>query len=490
MCNQDRTKVTQNESEQNKIPSSRREFMASVGRTMAVSASVLAGSKISFANSFLPAAGVAPESREPRHHYFLHIQLDGGLDSQYLFDARPLEFTEKKLLVNYYGKDPILYTGKNGQASYRTDLVEPLMRWSSRFAVLNGVVMGPTFEGHDQGLNVLMTGNAFGGASYLPMTNMDGRFLDYIQTGRVFSGAFTNTGGSMELSPSVCRQLASQIKAIAGKRHVLAASDRQAQTVGGRNSSLGLSSRQLRAAYAGIPDFATRLSNVEISESSPSSGQNSDSLIKNTKANVQLFTEIVRVGVANAGFLVINEDLDTHGASSAKALPNIVSKISEALAAVFEHLHTTPSPSGRSMLDDTTIIIGTEFSRTMRQQSGDFEQMGTDHNPLNNTIILAGKGVKGGQVIGASDFSTTTENLSKAHLALDPAKIKLMGLPFDYATSQVLADVRLETYDPARYITAMSVNNTIQEIAGIPADKRVTFGRGLPVVPSIKAVIA
>ncbi len=53
----------------------------------------------------------------------------------------------------------------------------------------------------------------------------------------------------------------------------------------------------------------------------------------------------------------------------------------------------------RGMLEDTLVIWGGEFGRTPMSEKGN----GRDHNPTGFTMWMAGGGVKGGQVIGATD---------------------------------------------------------------------------------------
>jgi hypothetical protein len=53
----------------------------------------------------------------------------------------------------------------------------------------------------------------------------------------------------------------------------------------------------------------------------------------------------------------------------------------------------------RGLLDSTLVIWGGEFGRTPMSEAGD----GRDHNPYGFTMWLAGGGVRGGQVIGATD---------------------------------------------------------------------------------------
>jgi uncharacterized protein (DUF1501 family) len=51
------------------------------------------------------------------------------------------------------------------------------------------------------------------------------------------------------------------------------------------------------------------------------------------------------------------------------------------------------------LLDSTLVVWGGEFGRTPFNEKGD----GRDHNPWGFTIWMAGGGVKGGRIIGATD---------------------------------------------------------------------------------------
>lgn len=56
----------------------------------------------------------------------------------------------------------------------------------------------------------------------------------------------------------------------------------------------------------------------------------------------------------------------------------------------------------RGLLDETLVICGGEFGRTPASQRGP-SKPGRDHSPSGYTTWLAGGGVRGGQVIGATD---------------------------------------------------------------------------------------
>jgi hypothetical protein len=66
----------------------------------------------------------------------------------------------------------------------------------------------------------------------------------------------------------------------------------------------------------------------------------------------------------------------------------------------------------RGLLDDTLLIWGGEFGRTPMTEG----TSGRDHNPHGFTTWLAGGGVKGGQVIGATDEVGLRAAEDKAHV--------------------------------------------------------------------------
>jgi hypothetical protein len=66
----------------------------------------------------------------------------------------------------------------------------------------------------------------------------------------------------------------------------------------------------------------------------------------------------------------------------------------------------------RGLLDETLVIWGGEFGRTPMSEGSN----GRDHNPHGFTMWLAGGGVKGGQVVGATDAVGLRAEQDKAHV--------------------------------------------------------------------------
>jgi uncharacterized protein (DUF1501 family) len=120
----------------------------------------------------------------------------------------------------------------------------------------------------------------------------------------------------------------------------------------------------------------------------------------------------LKIGAAKSATMVMTDrQLDVHAPLLARALPNVVRGVAKDVAAALDYLAATPYDETRSLLDFTTVMINSEMSRTMRQLAADsVDRTGTDHNPFTNTVLLAGKDVRGGLVLGASDFQTADED--------------------------------------------------------------------------------
>jgi hypothetical protein len=83
---------------------------------------------------------------------------------------------------------------------------------------------------------------------------------------------------------------------------------------------------------------------------------------------------------------------DAHSGLKANHSTNAL-KVDRPIAALLKDLKS------RGLLEDTLVVWGTEFGRTPASQGTD----GRDHHPHAFTMWLAGAGVKGGTVYGATD---------------------------------------------------------------------------------------
>ena len=85
----------------------------------------------------------------------------------------------------------------------------------------------------------------------------------------------------------------------------------------------------------------------------------------------------------------------------------------------------------RGLLESTLVIWGGEFGRTPMSEKGD----GRDHNPYGFTIWLAGGGLPGGRIIGATDAFGMHAVEDRAHvLDLHATILHLIGLDHNELT--------------------------------------------------------
>lgn len=402
-------------------------------------------------------------------HFFLQVMFIGGMDSSYTFDARPLAMTEAKLQVNHGGQAPILYRGSNGQETWMAPYASPLSRHMSDISVLNGVVMMPAFDGHDNNVGFLITGNPFGGEAMMPHLNegVDKLPLDYalVGKGRLLT-TISNSDNSVPLSVESAKAFTGRVQAVQGlgdasplKTFLL----NRMLVNGAGKGKLSAAARAMADSFQRMPPLAASLQDLAIDDKNP------DDILQ----AASLIAAMFKGNVTRGAMLVFDTDLsqtqnlDNHDSASAKALPGVITKLMTQLAGVFDTLKATPYDDKRSVFDVTTVLVGSEFARTMRQTYQPIEESGTDHNPMTNTILVAGKGIKGGQVIGQSDFQSAAEQdkLSGAHLSFDPMKVKAMGRPFDFDKGVPRTDLPA-AYQPADFLTFSSVANTIYKIFG------------------------
>jgi hypothetical protein len=139
-------------------------------------------------------------------------------------------------------------------------------------------------------------------------------------------------------------------------------------------------------------------------------------------------------------------------------------------------------------MDVTTVMVTSEFGRTMRAPDMPIEATGTNHNQYSNTILLGGKGIKGDLVIGESDFRNVDEAVSKAHLAVDPVLEKTMGRPFDFASLSSRKDLP-ENFDVNDYLTIGSVINTVYSRFNVPAEHLRKNGHDANPAPSLWRIL-
>ncbi|MCA9117872.1 MAG: DUF1501 domain-containing protein [Planctomycetaceae bacterium] len=115
---------------------------------------------------------------------------------------------------------------------------------------------------------------------------------------------------------------------------------------------------------------------------------------------------------------------DTHGNHNASNA-RLCKDIDQPIAALLTDLKQ------RGLFEETLVVWGGEFGRTPTTQSGD----GRDHNPFGFTMWMAGGGIKGGTVYGATDEFGFRAIENKVHVHdLHATMLHLLGLNHEQLT--------------------------------------------------------
>ena len=148
-------------------------------------------------------------------------------------------------------------------------------------------------------------------------------------------------------------------------------------------------------------------------------------------------------------------DWDHHGGSGAdlgKALTQVTREIDQPCAALIKDLKS------RGMLDDTLVIWGGEFGRTVYSQGGlSKENYGRDHHPRCFTSWLAGGGVKAGIAYGETDEYCYNVVRNPVHVRdFNATLLHLLGIDHEKLTFKFQGlDQKFTGVLPAKVVTGL-----------------------------------
>jgi len=165
-----------------------------------------------------------------------------------------------------------------------------------------------------------------------------------------------------------------------------------------------------------------------------------------------------------------NKNLDTHSAHPQNHLAQ-QKEVWEEIAGYFKAFKETPFGES-NLFDHTTFMAISEFSRTPALNTS----QGKDHNPYTNSVLLAGKGINRGRVIGESRVLSRKTSVG--------GMSKHMALPLDYRSGEIY---RGNTLPPSKAVNLIFPEDVARTVAGIFGNPTgfETAPLSLPVIPGV-----
>ena len=196
---------------------------------------------------------------------------------------------------------------------------------------------------------------------------------------------------------------------------------------------IGTLNRSHLERHGGPSDLDARIESYELAFRMQSAGAEAFDLSRETRETAKLYglnaQETSEVGTCcllarrlverGVRFVQLyHNDWDHHGGIK-NDIAVVAREVDQGMAALLRDLKQ------RGMLQDTLVVWGGEFGRTPMTEGSN----GRDHNPHGFSMWMAGGGVKGGQVIGATDAVGLRAEQERTHVHdLHATILHLMGM--------------------------------------------------------------
>lgn len=374
--------------------------------------------------------------RNTKPHFFVLVRANGGAHPPLGLDPIILsEITRREI-------DPIsLDTGETSVGDPRHfypayteneyvragDLIlgkaaKPLLPWVQDIAFLNGVMLLPQSPFHDVCRRYGSTGLPGGTAPLIPF-QLERETLSGSQFGTFFNGALDNDLKSMLLGTPLS-SLGVTLQSRTKRADPAVVRARQRLRNGG-----GLS-----AAFRGVIDLEEKGPKAIQLNEEYRKALDVDALAFSSEEDaIRLLAVAFNSGLARFASLDLEDStgvLDSHNQHREGHVLALESKFSyfAALLKAFKNIRFEGGDREESLFENTTFLFMSDFARSSWRQGPD----GTDHNPQNSSVLLAGKNIAGGKKIGAS-------TVISPDALINEDRSRLQALPFNYSLGRSLS---------------------------------------------------
>lgn len=345
-------------------------------------------------------------SQEKRPHLFVHFHIMGGAHSILgpgFISQQSIEKRDKYRLTNrdYYrvirDEDAIVFGDK---------LVGPalvsLEPWFSRMCIFDGIMMKNNSVDHRENLFYMQTGSRKASGNLAGVhVNPIGHSLPYTMASN-FSVTESVSGTALNLSK--VSNLENESKPFGYDAYVRGEYQPENSTE---------EAKMLR--FQNVQNFLSKRKELRYS----------------TNQSFETYTDIV-AGYLSGQFASVTlntlsgGNIDSHTAYSRTAVSSLTQHYAE-VSNFLSFISQIETNSGSSLIDETTVLVTTDFSRSAWKEGDD----GTGHNPWTNAALVFSPNLRGGVKIGNSSITSgvnSTDQQSKFH-----------SLPYDFKNGRSLS---------------------------------------------------
>ena len=392
----------------------------------------------------LARADGGPVTPGTKKKFFVLIRAQFGWDVTLGLDPQvmPAGCDENDIFIEYRPEDIL----SNQSGSLRlAPAAAAMMPYANSMAIINGVFMSDSNVDHGRNLNYATAGTPNDGAPSLAID-----VASHSDVGRF--GVIFDQDLSSGDNPTVMTTTFNNLQSLASGGSLGAI--RSFLTGLGGNDAYAKAQATFLNGDKEIGELKKALAAKQAN-----ANQNQSSSQSQSASNGFLAACGFASGCANQAQITIQENLDTHSdhpVNHMKAQTSVWTQI----AAICELFKSVPvGTDGSSVFDQTTFMVVSEFSRTPALDAS----KGKNHNPLTNSVLLLGNGVRGGQVAGKSHLISRTRTT-------DGASRHVASL-YNYQTGAV-AQTRVEaTQKEFDFIRPENIAATVRQIAGAtPSD--------------------
>lgn len=406
----------------------------------------LAGGALVLPNgTLLTSVGCAPgEVARRTPHYFIFYFLMGGWDL--VLTSEPVPPKGDTIWIPYDEDDAVEIGNQRFGPAFK-----PLAPFADKTAILRGIYVDAL--NHPQARIRMCTGRFKPPGPRPTVPSIQSIIADHLgkqyelpnlSSDSLRPATFRGDGMDERLEPVRVASI-EQLKGLVGWKGDIAKYRKEIAATLAKKDAL------LAEQYADVPlaqDFHTyaNLARSTLDSDYPKRVRSSESLtgdatFDRTVKNARLAIEAVRQDLAPV-ITVGSGEFDSHTRSQYATHMTAVNRGMKAVAMIAEGLESTPMPGGKTLLDHTTIVVTSEFSRDPMKN-----ELGGKHHWSANSMIFIGKGVRSGRgqpnLVGACDDGVNPLPMNPSNGSL---KKGVEEIEMTHGLATVLAMAGIEPY--------------------------------------------